>query len=233
MKKFKSYFLVAMLTFASTFCVFAQSEETRQVSGFHAISSAGPFDVHIKITGTESLKLKANPDIINEIITKVENGNLKIKVKDHDEWERHHIGKVDVYITAKSLSGLSNAGSGNMKVEGDLSGDKIDFSLSGSGDISSAVKAGDLHISISGSGSVHLNGHSDKADVSIAGSGEMLGKEFKTNSASISIAGSGNAYLKADKNISANIVGSGSVIYSGNATSNASTIGSGRVRKVD
>jgi len=39
--------------------------------------------------------------------------------------------------------------------------------------------------------------------------------------------------LSADKEISANIVGSGNVIYSGNASVESRTIGSGRVSKED
>lgn len=233
MKKIAYSFFAALMVIASTLTVSAQTEETRQVSGFNTISSAGPFNVHVKINGTESLKLTASPDIIHEIVTEVENGNLKIKFKNHNQWRYENTGPVNVYITAKSLSGLNNAGSGGINVEGDLNGENVKIALSGSGDIASEVKAGNLHVSISGSGSVHINGNSGETQISIAGSGELLGKSFKTASASVSIAGSGSAYLIADKNISANIVGSGNVIYSGSATVESRTIGSGRVSKED
>jgi Putative auto-transporter adhesin, head GIN domain len=223
--------LFTMLVITTTFTAFAQSEETRNVSGFHSISSAGPFNVYVNINGTESLKISANADVISEIETVVDNGNLKIKFKHRDQWQHENMGKIDIYVTAKSLSGLSNAGSGKIKVDGDMDAEKVDLSLAGSGDISSAVKSGNLHISISGSGSVHINGKADKTHVSIAGSGDLLGKSLKTISASISIAGSGNVYLDADKEISASIAGSGNVVYSGNANVDSRTIGSGRVTK--
>ena len=233
MKKIVHIIFAAALMFAATLKAAAQSEQTRQVSGFNNISSAGPFEVHVKIDGTESLKISANPNVINEIETGVEDGRLKIKFKHHDEWNHENYGRIDVYISAKSLSSLSNAGSGSIKVEGALKGENVNISLSGSGDIVSSVKSGTLHANISGSGSIHLNGNSEDANVQIAGSGNMNGREFKTGAASVSIAGSGNAYFSADKTIKANIVGSGNVIYSGSATIDSRTIGSGRVSKAN
>jgi hypothetical protein len=125
MKKIVYSIFAAVLVFAATSKASAQSEQTRQVSGFNSIASGGPFDVHVKIDGTESLKLVANADIINEIETVVEDRKLKIKFKHRDEWNDDHYGKIDVYITAKALSALSNAGSGAMTVDGELHGDRV------------------------------------------------------------------------------------------------------------
>ncbi|MDB5008345.1 MAG: hypothetical protein JWP45_2738 [Mucilaginibacter sp.] len=223
----------AVLLVSATLKVSAQSEESRQVSGFHSIGSSGPFEVHVKIDGTESLKISASPDIIKEIETRVEDGRLEIKFKHH-EWDRDHMGRIDVYVTAKSLSSLADAGSGSIKVEGVVSGEEVNINLSGSGSIFSAVKSGNFHASISGSGSLHISGSAGETKLSIAGSGEMNAKEFKTGSASVAIAGSGSAYFDAEKEISASIAGSGNVVYTGNATvSNSRTVGSGRVSKAD
>jgi len=236
MKRIVYSICAALLFMAAVQTASAQSEETRQVSGFNSIGSAGPFNVHVKIDGTESLRIKADKAIINEIETLVEGRELKIRFKHRDHWDRDDYGKkpIEVYITAKSLSALANAGSGNIDVDGELSGENVKLSLSGSGGISTGSKSEDLHVSISGSGSVHLRGSANMAKISIAGSGQLMAKQFKTGDASVSIAGSGNAYFAADKNISAHIAGSGSVIYSGSASvSNSHTIGSGRVSKED
>lgn len=230
--KFKASLLIlTMLAIVATIKVNAQSEQTRTVSNFHSISAGGPFNVYVKIDGTESLKISAGADIIDKIETVVEDGNLKIKFKNYNHWDYDNVGKIDIWITAKSLSSLKNAGSGNIKVEGELNGDKVSLSLSGSGDITSKVNSGKLKIALSGSGSIHIEGKSDDTNISIAGSGELKGKEFKSNTASISIAGSGSVYITAEKELSASIVGSGNVIYSGSATVETRTVGSGRVSK--
>lgn len=231
MKRITYIILAAVLTVAATLKASAQSEESRQVSGFTSIGSGGPFDVHVKINGTESLKIMGSAEAIREIETKVEGGGLQIKFK-HRSNDHENYGRIDIYVTAKSLSGLANAGSGSIKVEGTVSGAKVNISLSGSGSISSSVKADNFHAAISGSGSIALSGSADETKVAISGSGDLDGRHFKTNTASVTIAGSGNAHLGADKSISANIVGSGNVIYSGSATiSDSRTIGSGRLSK--
>jgi hypothetical protein len=233
MKKIAYSIFAAVLVIAGTLKASAQSEETRQVSGFNSIASGGSFDVHVKINGTESLKISAEPDAIKEIETVVEDGTLKIKFKHHN-WGHENFGKVDIYVTAKSLSSLVSAGSGSIKVDGAISGSKVNIVLSGSGNVSSSVKAGELHASISGSGSIDINGSADETKLTIAGSGGMNGRDFKTGTASVSIAGSGNAHLGAEKSISASIVGSGNVTYSGSATiSDSRTVGSGRLSKED
>jgi len=230
-----SYTIVAVLLMATaTLKSSAQSSESRQVSGFDAIASAGPFDVHVNINGTESLKIEASSDIIKEIETVVEGGKLEIKFKHHNNWNHDHVGKIDVYITAKALSSLINSGSGSINVEGVVQGENVDVVLSGSGNIQSDVKAGNLHATISGSGEIELRGSADDTKVVISGSGEMKGRELKTSSASATITGSGSAYFSADKTVSAHIVGSGNVVYSGNATiAESHTIGSGRISKAD
>lgn len=231
MKLKASLLILTMLAIVAANTVNAQNQQTRSVSDFHSISAAGPFNVYVKIDGTESLKISAESEIIDKIETVVEEGNLKIKFKNHNNWDYENVGKIDIWVTAKSLSALKNAGSGNIKVEGELNGDKVSLSLSGSGDITSKVNSGKLKIALSGSGSFHIDGKSDDTNISIAGSGEFKGREFKSNTSTISIAGSGSVYIAAEKEISASIVGSGNVIYSGNASVDARTIGSGRVSK--
>jgi Putative auto-transporter adhesin, head GIN domain len=234
MKKIVYSIFAVVLVIVATQKVSAQADQNRQVSGFNSISSSGPFDVHVKINGTESLKISANSDIINEIETVVEDHKLEIRFKHHREWNHEHSDRIDVYVTAKSLSSLANAGSGAIKVDGTVSGENVNVTLSGSGNITSSVKSGNLHATITGSGSIQLNGSAGDAKVMISGSGEMNGKEFKTGSASVVITGSGSAYFDAEKTISAHIVGSGNVIYTGNATvNNSMTVGSGRVSKAD
>jgi hypothetical protein len=232
MKRASQTILAVILIIAATLKVSAQTEQTRNVSGFSSIASGGPFNVHVKIDGTESLKISASQDVMDEIQTVVENGKLEIKFKNSHYMNHENIGTVDVYVTAKSLSSLANAGSGSIKVDGTVTGENVSITLSGAGNITSSIKSGKLHASISGSGSIHLDGSADEVKVSISGSGEMRGKELKAGSASVSITGSGNVYLAADKDISAHIIGSGSVVYSVNATvSDSKTIGSGEVRK--
>jgi len=235
MKKLAYFIFSAALIITAALNVSAQSEMTRSVSGFNKLASSGPFNVHVKIDGTESLKISASQGIINEIETVVEDGKLEIKFKHHYEWNHDNIGKVDVYVTAKSLSSIINAGSGTIKVDGTITGGDASVTLSGSGSVESAIKSGTLHATLSGSGAIRLTGRvAGETKITLSGSGEVNAKQLKTETASVLITGSGNAYFEAEKSISAHIVGSGNVLYTGNPTVNSGfTVGSGKVSKAD
>jgi hypothetical protein len=84
MKRISNTIFAAILLFAATLTASAQTEESRQVSGFNSIASSGPFNVHVNINGTESLKISASSEIMSEIETVVEDGKLEIKFKHHD-----------------------------------------------------------------------------------------------------------------------------------------------------
>jgi len=208
-------------------------EQARSVSGFHSIGSGGSFAVHIKINGTESLKIDgADAAVLAKIETIVTNGHLEIRWK-RDSEPHNYNGRIDVYVTAKALSGLSNAGSGSMDVEGALNGGNVDVTLSGSGSISTAVDAAKLGVTVAGSGGVKLKGKAGTTDITIAGSGRLSADGLATDVADVEISGSGDTYITVNKSISGSIVGSGSVRYSGAGTINSvRTVGSGRIKKV-
>jgi hypothetical protein len=212
--------------------VSAQQEQVRSVSGFNSVGNAGSFAVHVKINGTESLKIDgANAETLAKIETNVTGGNLEIRWKKGSEPHNYN-GRIDVYVTAKSLSGLSCAGSGSTDVDGVLKGGNVEVTLSGSGSISSAIDAGKLGITISGSGAVRLKGKAGTTDITIAGSGKLSADGLSTDVAEAQISGSGDTYITVNKTISASIVGSGSVHYSGAGTvGSVKTVGSGRVSK--
>lgn len=238
MKKF-ALGLFAVLLMASTLEVSAQevSEQTRSVSGFTGVSSAGPFRVHIIMGNTESLKLNIDAEYIDKVETVVENGNLAIRFKrSGSNWgQSYNLHTADVTITAKSLSSLINSGSGSITVDGAITADDFKTILSGSGEINapSLKVSNQLTAKISGSGSININGGSASVNAQISGSGEIKAKGFSTNDATVTITGSGNVYLKANKQLTANLVGSGNVFYAGNAETNTRKIGSGTVQKMD
>jgi len=232
MKRFFSILCAAAIAVAVTQQASAQKEETRQVSGFNSIASSGSFDVQVKIDGSESLKLVGDEADLKEVETVVEGSKLQIRFKNrHGWWGDSHHHKIEVFVTARSLTGLTVAGSGSIRVDGTLTGD-VNLTLSGSGGINTSVKGDNTHIVLSGSGGLKLNGSTNDANITISGSGNVSARDLKANSVNVSIAGSGNVNIDAEKSITAHLVGSGSLNYTGNASvRDIRTVGSGRVSK--
>jgi hypothetical protein len=213
--------------------VSAQQEQVRSVSGFSSIGNSGSFAVHVKIDGTESLKIVgADVEQASKIETKVENGHLEIRWREGSHPYRFG-GKIDIYVTAKTLTAVDMSGSGLMEVDGSLTGSHVAVTSSGSGGLTASIDGAKLEVTMSGSGAVKLKGKTGMTDITMSGSGGLHADGLTTDEAKVDMSGSGLVEIHVDKMLSAVVSGSGGVHYSGNGSlSSVTTSGSGRVRKV-
>lgn len=208
-------------------------DENRNVSGFSGISSAGSYNVFITMGNTESLKIEGDSQQISEIETVVEDGTLKIRNKNRVKgWKQNFNGKVNIYITAKSLRNITLSGSGNIDVKGVVKSEDIQNTLSGSGSISLAIDAENYTATISGSGGIKVKGNAENAKINLSGSGNFEGRDLNTSNTTARVNGSGGIRIHADKAIDAAMSGSGNIRYSGNASVKTTKSGSGSVSKL-
>jgi hypothetical protein len=187
----------------------------RTVGEYDKIAVGGAFDVKL-IAGEEGkLTIKIDENLLEYLVTKVENGKLKIK------WQKgiNISSRKGIMITVpfKDIDGVSLAGSGDVYSDDIIESTSFKASLSGSGNLKLHVTSQDIKTAISGSGDIELRGSTDKLKCSIAGSGDIKAYELKSKNASVSIAGSGTIRIFVDNNLKARIAGSGDVYYKGEA----------------
>jgi hypothetical protein len=232
MKKLSICCLAVMACLMMVISATAQNV-SRNVSGYTGIECSGPFEVKIKIDGTESLRLEGDPNLTSLIQTEVEDGVLKVAFLK--SWRyRRNVGRINVYITARQLRYLGNSGSGNVEVQGMMKGESVQLAVSGSGQVRAAVKVRNLEVNTSGSGSITLAGITEKATVSLSGSGGINARQLNAQMLTASISGSGGVNMVVNKSVTARISGSGNVNYAGNATQiDLQHSGSGRANKVN
>jgi len=204
-------------------------KETREVPTFTSVSFGISGNLYIKQGSTQSVVLEG--DDLDEVVTEVKSGRLKIKNRNNG-W-RIGSRKRDVYITITRLDGLNLSGSGKVIGEGTFKSNDLDLGISGSGTLDLDVDADYIDTGISGSGDVELTGSAGKHDVSISGSGRLNAEELATEIYKISISGSGSVRINVSKEIESSVSGSGSIYYKGNPDKvyNHSS-GSGKIRKI-
>lgn len=218
MKPTIKIFLIAFLLVATN--TFAAEIQDRKLTGFHAVASTGSFDVVLKQGSSESVKVEADAEVINEIITEVRNGTLTIRSKNTRNWSNMwNNRKITIYVVAKDLNSIVLSGSGDLKMENQFNTNKLELRLSGSGDFKGSVNVKNLEASISGSGDFSISGKADESTVSISGSGEFRGGDLMTKSTAIRVSGSGDASIYASERVDASVSGSGDVHYSGHPKS--------------
>lgn len=224
------------LTFADSVKIPVKSisieTQERKVSGFRGISSSGSFDVIVTQGNTESVRVKADADVINEVITEVKNGTLQIHTKNRN-WGMNNLfnnKRVTVYVVAKDLNSIGVSGSGDLKIENEFNTNSLALRVSGSGNFSGKVNVKTLEAGISGSGDFKVAGRAEESNVSISGSGNFDGDGLTTKFTAIRVSGSGNASIYASEKLDASVSGSGDVRYSGHPKSISKVVhGSGDV----
>jgi len=233
--------LLSGLAFAPLAGQAAAATETRTVPEFTAIAAAGSVNISVTQGPVTSVQVSADEKELPHIETVVETGKhgatLQIRMKREGWGWGWGWGKgtssapVNIVIVTPRLTGLSSAGSGDIRV-GALQTPSLQLSISGSGNaVLTGLGTDEFGVSISGSGDVSANGRAGKLNVSIAGSGDVSLGDLRSDEVSVKIAGSGDAVVQAQRTLNVSIAGSGDVVYSGEATVKSSVAGSGAVKK--
>jgi hypothetical protein len=221
--------------------------QVRNVDSFEELEVDISADTTITKGDKAVCEITADDNIIPLILTKIE-GNRLIITSDKNYLTRTSI---KIKLQTPKISFVILNGSGDIAVK-NVSKEKLEALIKGSGNITGIGEANTLTVEISGSGDVNLTGlKTTTADISIAGTGNFTGTgeaknlkidisgsgharlaALKAKAADIRITGSGNAAINVTDSLTAKIMGSGDIIYSGSPkTVNSSVQGSGNIIK--
>jgi Putative auto-transporter adhesin, head GIN domain len=183
--------------------------QTRQVSGFTKVELSGSGELTIEKTGTESLTISAEDNLLPELTSEVSGGTLILGTKPSTTIAATK--PITYSLTVKDLSGIAVSGSGSVRV--------------------SNLTTNSLTTKISGSGAITASGAVNDQDVDISGSGRYQAEQLPSKSVKVQVSGSGNASVLATDLLDVKISGSGTVTYSGNPQVSQEISGSGKLIK--
>ncbi len=183
--------------------------ESRQVSGFNAITFAAAGDLTIRQTGTESLSITAEDNILPLITTTVSGRTLRIEGPSGTAIVPTK--GVTYTLTVKNLNAITLSGAGN------ITGTDIQTSA--------------LQVTLSGAGRLSLAGSTPRQDVTLSGVGAYEATDLASNVANVTVSGAGSARVKVRDTLTATVSGVGSIIYYGNPVVTQHVTGPGSIRK--
>lgn len=200
--------------------------ENRTVSDFSSVSSEGHFEVHIIQDEAPEVVIHAESNVMPFIKTTVNGGHLRIQTRGlHGIRNRLPI---EVFIKAPTIESMVQSGSGWIKT-GWLTGEAINYVVSGSGRIETSVEADNVDAVVSGSGELFISGIATDSHMAVSGSGEIEGWDFSTGRCEVKVSGSGDVWVHVDDYLKAVVSGSGHVFYSGTPFVDMAVSGSGGV----
>ncbi len=221
--------------------------QVRNVDSFEELEIDISADTIITSGEKALCEITADDNIIPLILTRTKGNRLIIT----SEKNYSTLTAIKIKLQTSKISSVTLKGSGDIAVK-NVSKEKLEAIIKGSGNISGTGEANTLNVEISGSGDVNLTGlKTTTADIGIAGTGNFTGTgevknlkidisgsgharlaALKAKAADIKIAGSGDADINVTDSLTAKIMGSGDVIYSGSPkTVNSSVLGSGNIIK--
>jgi len=206
--------------------------DSRKTSGYDKVALVGSMDVRI-VEGKEgNLKVDAESNLQEYILTEVKDGTLKISVeKDISLNPSRNMG-ITVYVPVEDINGLSVTGSGDVSNSGVLKADDLKISITGSGDVMLNVEAKDLSGSITGSGDIKLSGNTNEFSCKVTSSGDFMAYNLKAKNVEAGVSGSGDIEVFASQSLKARVSGSGDISYRGNPEKqDFKTSGSGDISK--
>ncbi len=181
---------------------------TRDVSGFNEVALNGVGNLTIRQTGSESLTIEAEDNVLPEISTEVEGNRLTIETEYDMPAPTQPI---NYELTVRDLSALELPVAANVDAS-DISTDSLD-------------------VTISGAGNMKIAGEADSQDIEISGAGDYQAEDLESEEAEIDISGSGKAVVRVSDHLHVEVSGSGSVEYIGNPTVSRDITGAGEVRR--
>lgn len=183
--------------------------QSRQVSGFTSVELTGVGELNIDQTGTDSLTVSAEDNLLPLLTSKVEGDTLILGKKPNTRIVTTK--PIRYTLTMKDITGLAVSGSGTINAP----------------KLSTAA----LRIEISGSGMITTAGNAVDQSLESSGSGRYLADGLTSKTTTAEISGSGTANGVASDTLGVKISGSGTLTYSGNPQVSQTVSGSGRLIK--
>jgi hypothetical protein len=186
--------------------------QERAVGGFDRVVVHGVIDVSISQGAREQLFVTAEPRLMPNIVTRVEQRTLIIETAGGIKTEK----KLHADLTLRELQHLEADGSTDIQVD-KLRAGALNIELSGSAGFKAPRLAVDaLKLRLAGSATATLGGTAASQIVQIKGSADYHGQALDSVSARVAASGSANASVKVRDSLEAEVSGSADLTYYGN-----------------
>ncbi|MBN1397267.1 MAG: DUF2807 domain-containing protein [Bacteroidetes bacterium] len=170
--------------------------QTRNVGTFDGIQVINFARIFITQDTLESLRVEADDNIIDNVITVVQDGILKVGLEDSS----YNNITLNIHASMKNIKRLESRGAGYMLTTNSISADTI-------------------VCIIRGAGTMILKGTAVYESIEIEGAGSVSNFGLAVLNCSASISGAGWIEVNVSGQLNAKISGTGTIIYDGNPQS--------------
>lgn len=221
MKSQSQFKTLLLLMFILFYVLPAHSQQTRNLplANFQEISVSSGIDLYLIQGNTESVKVVAHEDLIDNVIVEKSGSSLKVKYKDNISWSRLLQNQsIKIYITCKTITAINASGGSDVYGQNTLKTNTINISASGGSDIKLSLATQNLELRTSGGSDVNLKGKAVNMNANVSGGSDIEALELLVDYAKVNASGGSDAKVNVEKALQADASGGSDVYYKGNAS---------------
>ena len=208
MKSFKTLFILILISaigINTTFAGISDKTEVRKVDNFNSIKVSTGIDLYITMGETESVKIVADDDIIDDLITEVKNGTLRIYMKQNNWFNCNGNKTKKAYVTVKELEAINASSGSDVRSENTLKGQDLKVNVSSGSDVDIDLFYKNLWVNTSSGSDAKLSGKvktlhaeaSSGSDIKAHNLKSVICKLRASSGSDITVNVSGELYAKA------------------------------------
>src|SRR3989344_3334679 len=193
----------------SSLGLFAQTSETRNLTGFTKIDASGATEI-ILTQGEPSVKVTGAENEIKNLITEVSGTTLTITTKGNIKED------MKVYVSIKNLEELSTSGAVYLKSDTTFNADKLELTASGASKIKLDVVCKEIKSNVTGAGTIVLTGATEVHIAYTSGASSLKAYKLSSINTNITCSGASSAKINVNQRLNANASGASSLKFTGN-----------------
>jgi len=213
-----SIVLIAIVLGANiqAFAFSSEKTEIRNLKDFHAIQVSSGIDLYLRMGETEEVKVVADSDIIDKVITEVKDGTLKIYMKQNNNWNWGTTKARKVYVSVKELERLDASSGSDVKSENILTGESLEVKASSGSDVNLDIHIKNFSLDTSSGSDAQLSGKTKNFEASASSGSDIKAQDLESVICKVSVSSGSDATVNVSDELYANASSGGDVRYYGN-----------------
>jgi len=222
--------LLLVFGFIIALSSYSQKKEERKLADFNEVRVSNAINLYLKQGNETKAVIEADGIELDEVITEVSGGGLKVSIKKNNNFRRSI--HVKVYLTYKSLEAISASSAADVYSESVIKTDELEVSASSAASMELDIDVASLDMSVSSAGDIELSGKAGKVTGTASSAGDVDAFDLVCKTADVRASSAGGIRINVTDDIEARASSGGSVKYKGNPLrSNTDSSSGGSVRK--
>ena len=212
--------LVSFVGFGTT--VYAgniDETEIRKEKNFDGIKVSAGIDLYITMGNNEEVKIVADDDIIDDIITEVKDGTLHIYMKRNNwfNWGRLNQTR-KAYVSVKQLKEIDASSGSDVRSENTLEGEDIEIEASSGSDVELALVYKNISLNTSSGSDAKLSGKAKRFTAEASSGSDISARDLETSICKVRVSSGSDATVNVSDELYARASSGADVRYYGNPT---------------